>query len=413
LHYILRCSVCSTIYNRPEKSLYRCKKCGNGLELVYNYERIASQINREILEKRKPGIWRYKELLPVKANSKIVSLGEGGTRLHNCRRLAKVLGIRKIYAKDETRNPTGTYKDRPAAVGISKALEFGVKTVALASDGNAGPAMAAYAAKRGLKCYVLMPANTPVERINQVQIFGGKVIRVKGTVSDCLDLLYEVQGHYRWYQLTTAILSNPYQAEGSKTIVYEICQDLEWRSPDWLVVPVGGGSLLTANWKGLKELSQLGFIERLPRMVGVQAEGCAPVVRAYEQGKIPRGIESWGEPKTIAITIAVPSPLDGVGVLEAIKESNGTAIAVSDEEILEAEKLLAETEGIFSEPAGVVSLAGVRKLIDIGKIDKEENIVFTVTGTGLKDSESVMRICKSSPCIEPRPEELRAIIKSS
>lgn len=412
MHYLLRCFICGTTYNHPEKSLYRCKKCGGGLELLYNYERIGSQINRKILEKRKPGIWRYKELLPVKTNSKIVSLGEGGTKLHNCQRLAKVLAIGKIYAKDETKNPTGTYKDRPAAVGISKALEFGVKTVALASDGNAGPAIAAYAAKRGLKCYVFIPANTPIERINQVQIFGGKVIRVKGTVSDCLDLLYEVQDQYGWYQLTTAIPLNPYQAEGSKTIVYEICQDLEWHSPDWLVMPVGGGSLLTANWKGLKELSQLGFIERLPRMVGVQAEGCAPVVRAYEQGKVQRWIKSWGEPKTIAITIAVPSPLDGIGVLEAIKESNGTAIAVSDKEILEAEKLLAETEGIFSEPAGVVSLAGARKLIDLGKIDKEENIVFTVTGTGLKDSKSVMRICKNSPCIEPRLEELQAIIKS-
>lgn len=413
MHYMLRCSVCDTIYERPEKSLCRCKKCGNGLEVVYDYDKIASQINKRILEKRKPGVWKYKELLPVKANSKIVSLGEGGTKLHECRRLAKALGIRKIYAKDETRNPTGSYKDRPAAVGISRALEFGVKTVALASDGNAGPAMAAYAAKTGLRCYVFMPANTPIERINQVQIFGGKVIRVKGTVSDCLDLLYEVQSHYEWYQLTTTIPSNPYQAEGSKTIAYEICQDLEWYPPDWLAMPVGGGSLLTANWKGLKELSQLGFIERFPKMVGVQAEGCAPVVRAYEQDKTPRQIESWGEPKTIAITIAVPSPLDGVGVLKAIKESGGTAIAVSDEEILGAEKLLAETEGIFSEAAGVASLAGVKKLIDIGKIDKEESIVFTVTGTGLKDLESAMRIYESSPCIEARPEELRALIKSS
>ncbi|HDK26840.1 MAG TPA: threonine synthase [Candidatus Atribacteria bacterium] len=408
-YYILKCFACGKEYNDHQKSIYRCKKCGGSLEIIYGYDELAHKINTKILEERKIGVWKYKELLPVRDDSKIITLGEGGTKLHKCERLAEVLGIKKLYAKDETRNPTGTYKDRPATVGISKALEFGAKTIAIASDGNAGPATAAYAAKAGLKCYVFMPSLTPIERIVQVQAFGGKVILIKGTVSDCIDILTEVQAYYGWYQLTTAIPSNPYQAEGSKTIAYEICEDLMWNIPNWVVIPVGGGGLLTANWKGFKEFFKLGIITKLPKIAAVQAEGCAPLVKAYNEDK--EKIEIWGKPKTIAITIGVPYPLDGTAALKAIRESKGIAVAVSDEEILKVEKLLAQTEGIFAEAAGVASLAGVKKLIGEGIINSEERVVFEVTGTGLKDLKSAMKTYEKPPCIEAKPKEVEDAVK--
>jgi len=410
MDYILRCLDCGKEYSNPKESLYRCEKCeGGSLEIIYDYDKIAHKINIKILEKRKIGVWKYKELLPVRDSSKIITLGEGGTKLHECKRLAEVLGIEKIYAKDETRNPTGTFKDRPATVGISKALELGAKTVAIASDGNAGPATAAYAAKAGLKCYVFMPSTTPVERIVQVQMFGGKVILVKGTVSDCIDILTNVQDGYGWHQLTTAIPSNPYQAEGSKTIAYEICEDLGWNVPDWVVIPVGGGGLLTSNWKGFKEFFELGIIKKLPKVAAVQAKGCAPVVKVYNNNK--EKIENWGKPKTIAITIGVPYPLDGATALKSIRESKGTATAVSDEEILNMEKLLAQTEGIFAEPAGAASLAGVKKLIKKGIIGNKEKVVFEVTGTGLKDLKSAMKMHEKPPCIKAEPKEVKTAIE--
>jgi len=409
MKYILKCLACGEKYDDSKEPLYRCKKCEDSLEIIYDYNKTAQRINTKILEKRKIGVWKYKELLPINDDSKIITLGEGGTKLHECRKLAKVLSIEKIYAKDETRNPTGTFKDRPATVGISKALEFGAKTVAIASDGNAGPATAAYAAKAGLKCYVFMPSVTPIERIVQVQMFGGKVVLVKGTVSDCIDILTSVQNRYSWPQLTTAIPSNPYQAEGSKTIAYEICEDLRWSVPDWVVIPVGGGGLLTANWKGFKEFSKLGIIKKLPKIAAVQSKGCAPVIKAYNNDK--EEIENWGEPKTIAITIGVPYPLDGATALKAIRESKGTVVAVSDEEILRAEKLLAETEGIFAEPAGVASLAGTKKLIEKEIIGNEERVVFEVTGTGLKDLKSAVKMCEKPPCIEAKPEEVEDAVR--
>ncbi len=402
MNYILKCLTCGKKYDS-------CEKCKGGLEIIYDYDELAHKINTKILERRKIGVWKYKELLPMNDDSKIITLGEGGTKLHECKKLAEALSIEKIYAKDETRNPTGTYKDRPATVGVSKALEFGAKTVAIASDGNAGPATAAYAAKAGLRCYVFMPAVTPIERIVQVQMFGGKVILAKGTVSDCIDILTKVQDQYGWHQLTTAIPLNPYQAEGSKTIAYEICEDLEWNVPDWVVIPVGGGGLLTANWKGFKEFFKLGIIKKLPKVAAVQAKGCAPVVKAYNNDK--EKIENWGEPKTIAITIGVPYPLDGATALKAIRESKGTAVAVSDEEILRAEKLLAETEGIFAEPAGVASLAGTKKLIEKEIIGNEERVVFEVTGTGLKDLKSAVKMCGKPLCIKAKPEEVKTVIR--
>lgn len=411
MNHTLKCFVCGKKYDPQERSLYECEKCGGSVKIIYNYEKVASTINIKTLEKRKGGLWKYKELLPVSDNSKTVTLGEGGTELHQCKRLARIIGVKRLYAKDETRNPTGTFKDRAATVGVSKALELGAKAIVIASDGNAGPATAAYAAKAGLRCCVFMPVITPIERIIQAQVYGAEVILVEGTVNDCIDVATEVGKHYAWHQLTTAIPLNPYQGEGSKTIAYEICEDLGWRVPDWVIVPVGGGGLLSANWKGFQEFFNLGLINKLPRIAGIQAEGCAPLVKAYEESRKPDEIENWGKPETLAITIGVPFPLDGATALTAIRKSKGAAVRVSDKEILRAERLLAENEGIFAEPAGAASLAGLMRLLEKGIIGKDEIIVFEVTGTGLKDLNSAIKTYEKPPCIKIKSKEVENVIK--
>jgi threonine synthase len=402
MKYVLRCSYCGEEYASKEQ-IYCCRRDGKRLEIVYFYDQLADFLDRATFEKRKPGVLKYAELLPLLDNSKIVSLGEGGTKLRRCDRLGKILRVKNLYAKDETSNPTGTYKDRQASVGISKALEFEAKGIVVASDGNAGPATAAYAAMAGLKCLVFMPDYTSPERITQTMMYGAKVIVVRGNINQCINLANEVQKEYNWHHLTTAGAVNPYQMEGSKTIAYEISEQLGWIVPDWVIVPVGGGGLLTANWKGFKEFFKLNLIDSLPKIVGVQACGCAPLVKAYQEKKKPDDIESWGKPiKTIAIPVAVPFPLDGPAAIAAIQESEGTAIAVSDEEILGAQKLLAKTETIIAEPAGVVSLAGTKKLLEEHVIDKDDNIVFEVTGTGFKDLGSVAKMFEKPPQIEPK-----------
>jgi threonine synthase len=342
-------------------------------------------------------------------NSNIISLGEGGTRLHKCDKLSKILGVNNLYAKDETSNPTGTFKDRPASVGISKALEFKVKIIVIASDANAAPATAAYATIAGMKCFAFLPHYMSRERITQTILYGGNVIIVNGDINQCIDLAIKVQKRYGWHHLTTATSVNPYQLEGSKTIAYEISEQLEWNVPNWVIVPVGGGGLLTANWKGFKEFFDLGLIDGLPKIVGVQASECAPLVKAYRENT---DIKRWEKkPNTIAIPIAVPLPLDGYTALAAIKESKGTAVAVSDEEILEAQKLLAKTEAIIAEPAGVVTLAGTKKLLEEGVIGKDDTITFEVTGTGFKDLGFITKTLKKPPQIEPGIKNLSEIFK--
>lgn len=403
MSFYLECSSCGKEYG-PKNRVYSCEGCGGKLEIKYPYDSLQEEIDRETLEKRNLSLWKYFELLPISKETRIISLGEGNTSLRKCKKLSDRIGIKNLNVKNETNNPTGTFKDRSATVGVSKAAEFGAKGIVVASDGNVAPATSAYSSMAGLKCFVFVPDYMPPTRITQTILYGAEVFVVRGDINKCIDLADEVRKKYKWHHLSTVASVNPYHTEGSKTMVYEICEQLGWETPDWIVVPVGGGGLLTANWKGLKEFSYLGLIENLPKIAGVQSEGCAPVVKAYGEGGLSE-IKKWeGKIDTEAIPIAVPYPMDGPTALDSIRDSGGTALAVSDEEILAAQKLLAETEAIIAEPAGVASLAGTIKLFEKGVIDENDSVVFEVTGSGLRELQKTEKVCKKPTQIEPKIE---------
>ncbi len=410
MNFSLRCSSCRKDYTSQE-ALFNCRECGGSLDIVYDYEEIAKSFS-EITVRKEKNMWKYRELLPVRETPNIVTLGEGGTELHQCTKLAKALKMKQLYAKNETTNPTGTYKDRSASVGISQVVEMSKDTIVIACDANSAPATAAYAAKAGLTCYVLMASIAPFERVLQTQVFGARVMVVQEDINRSMDIMAEISRKKGWPNLTTAKIFNPYQAEGPKTIAYEICEDLDWNVPDWVIIPIGGGSLLSGNWKGFKELYWIKQISKPPKIAGIQAKGCAPMVKAYREGKRPNEISPWQNPKTIAIAIGVPLPLDGPSCLTAIKESHGTAAVVSDEEILDSQMLLAKSEGIFAESAGAVSLAGLRKLLMNGIIDRKQTVVFEVTGTGLKDFKTVANLYKKPSPVQARTSTVEELIES-
>ena len=344
---------------------------------------------KETLESSRRGVWKHLSLLPLGNAEHIVTLSEGDTPLAKATALSHVLGV-KTFVKDETRNPTGSFKDRPNSVAISKALELGAKTIAVASSGNAAGSLSAYAAKAGVVCVVAVPEDTPHSKLGQILIFGSRVAKVRGTYSDAFKLIKEACKTYGWHNLTSVASANPYQVEGDKTVAYEICEQLAWNPPDWVAIPLGAGPLLVGAWKGFKELYELGVIGKLPKMIGVQAEGCSPIVRAFKSGE--SNVSPWGEPHTVAHSIADPLngyPEDGSLTLRNIRESGGTAESVTDEEMLESVRMLARMEGLFAEPSAAATVAVIRKLKSSGSIGSGDIVVPVVTGTGLKSIATV------------------------
>lgn len=404
----LRCSKCGKEYS-PDERVCLCTNRDDGrLDIYYDYESIANSLTRSDLERRSHTIWRYRELLPVRNNKSVVTLGEGGTPLILSKRLAEKLKMKTLYLKDEGRNPTGSFKDRSMCVGISKAIEFGANIVATASSGNAAASLAAYAAKEGLDCYAFVLEITAKEKIAQLLLYGAKVVKVRGLergVDPSVEILKKVVDRYGWYPCPSMGPFNPYQMEGVKTMAYEIAEQMRWKVPDWVIVQVGCGCLLVGIWKGFRDLYELGYIERIPRIAGIQSSGNAPLVRAFKQGKNPSEIEAWERPNTIAGGLADPFPWDGGTALTAIRKTNGVAEAIPDKNILEAERLLALTEGIFAEPSGVTSLAGLAKLLEERVIDSSETVVALVTGSGLKDPEVIKKLFEEPPTIQPLLEE--------
>ena len=411
----LKCSRCKREYS-PDSKICICENDDNGrLDIFYDYSAIADVLTKETLRKRPLGVWRYRELLPIQDEKKIITLGEGGTPLIKAERLSERIGLKNLYLKDETRNPTGSFKDRSMTVGVTKALEFGVDTVTIASSGNAAAALAAYSAKAGLKCYAFVLENAPLAKIAQIRLYGATVMRVKMEekgVDPTVVMMKLVVKKYGWYPCPSFGPFNPYQVEGPKTMSHEIIEQLDWQVPDWVIVPVGSACLLTGVWRGFKDFLNLGFINELPKLLAVQSTGCAPFVRAFKEGKGPFEIEPWDKPATIAGGLSDVYPWDGDGGIIALKETNGDAVVVTDQEILEAQRLLASTEGIFAEPSGVTSLAGLIRMVNEGEIDKDERIVVLITGTGLKDPDIVVKTFKEkTPTIMPRIEEFEKVIK--
>lgn len=359
------------------------------MDIVYDFEHLRNKLDFRVIADRRDGMWKYRELLPVQNSANIVSLGEGGTKLHRCVRLGDEFGIEEFYVKDETRNPTGSFKDRPISVAVTKAKEFGVNTVVTSSSGNAGASLSAYAAKAGITCFVFTPKNVSPGPLSQMTAHGARIVMIKGSVSDSFELAQVVAKEYGWMNVTSTYLC-PYATEGDKTVGYEVSEQLEWKVPQWLLIPIGAGPLLFGIFKGFTELVKFGLIDDLPRMVGVQAEGCAPIAKAFMEGRME--VSPWKNPKTIASGIADPLcgyTQDGNLTLEIIRKSRGMAIAVSDQEILDAVRLLAR-EGVFAEPTGAVSIAGLRKMIDDKIVDRDDLTVCVVTGHGLKNPNRIM-----------------------
>jgi len=378
---MMKCISCGEEYDVNE-IIYTCKKCDSTLEVVYNPD-----ISKDIFNCRKSTMWKYKEFLPVD-ESKIVTLEEGGTPFCRCQKLGDELGI-DLYVKVEGSNPTGSFKDRGMSVGITKAVELGVKTVGCASTGNTSASLAAYAARAGKRCVVLLPSGkVALGKLAQAMFHGAEVISIRGNFDEALETVTSLALEGQLYLLNSV---NPFRLEGQKTIGFEIVDDLGWKSPDRIILPVGNAGNISAIWKGIKEFHQSGFMDDLPMMTGIQAEGAAPIANAIRDGK--NSIIPVKNPETIATAIRIGAPVSAQKALRAIYESNGFAETVTDDEILSAQKLLARTEGIGVEPASAASIAGLLKLVNSGEVDKGEQVVCIVTGHLLKDPNTAINAC--------------------
>lgn len=376
----LKCRECGREY--PAEPIHVCEFCFGPLEVVYDYEEIRRNISREKIEKGPKSLWRYLDLLPVENPQ--VGLTAGFTPLKKAERLGEVLGLKNLYIKDDSVNhPTLSFKDRVVSVALSKAKEFGFDTAACASTGNLANSVAAHSAQAGFNCYVFIPANLESQKIIGSLVFNPTVVAVEGNYDDVNRLCSEIANDLGWAFVNINI--RPYYAEGSKTLAFEVAEQLGWRAPDVVVAPAASGSLYTKIWKGFKELEKVGLIgEVKTRMLGAQAEGCSPIAQAWKEG---RDFIKPVKPNTIAKSIAIGNPADGIYALQVARESNGAWETATDEEIIEGIKLLAETEGIFTETAGGTTIAVLKKYVEKGMISPEETVVVYITGNGYKTME--------------------------
>lgn len=380
----LRCRECGEMY--PIAPIHVCELCFGPLEVVYDYEKIKKTISKEAITSRKKSMWRYKELLPID-DEPTVGIDAGFTPLIKANKLAKALGVRELYIKNDTVNhPTFSFKDRVVSVAISKAREFGFDTVACASTGNLANSVAANAAACGMKSYIFIPYNLEQAKVLNTQIYGANVIGIKGNYDEVNRLSSEIAGKYGWAFVNINI--RPYYAEGSKTLGLEVAEQLGWRVPRHIVIPMASGSLLTKVYKGFKELYELGLVHELDvKLYGAQATGCSPISTAV---KAHQELFKPVVPKTIAKSLAIGNPADGFYAIEAINKTGGWAEDITDNEVIEGIRLLAETEGIFAETAGGVTVGVAKKLIEQGRIPKDESIVILITGNGLKTQEVLL-----------------------
>lgn len=387
------CIHCGKKYNVDE-IIYFCKHCGDLLEIKYDYDILIRTLKKSKWEELPISVWRYRDFMPIRDFSKIVTLNEGGTSLHLCQRLGKALKIKKLYVKNEGENPTGSFKDRGMTVGVSKSLDLRVKDVICASTGNTSASLAAYAAKAGLKCTVLIPSGKiAYGKLAQSIVYGAKVVQIRSNFDQALKIVLELSERHRSIYLLNSI--NPYRLEGQKTLAYELCDQLDREPPDRVIVPVGNAGNISAIWKGFTEFYEMGIIDKLPKMTGIQAEKSAPIVHAIKSGK--NEIVPVDNPETIATAIRIGAPISWKKAIKAIRESKGSAETVTDEEILEAQNTLAKSEGLFVEPASASSIAGLKKLIEEEKIAKDEVVVCVATGHGLKDPDIAIKMC-GRPC---------------
>ncbi|MCC7370533.1 MAG: threonine synthase [Chloroflexi bacterium] len=378
----LQCRECGELY--PAQAIHVCELCFGPLEVAYDYDEIGNRISKQSIADGPASLWRYKPLLPIESDTYVDSQA-GYTPLVRAHNLGRALGLNNVYVKNDTVNPTFSFKDRPVSMASSKALELGFNTLACASTGNLAGSVAAHAAKAGMRGVVFIPADLEPSKISGALAYSPTLVAIDGNYDDVNRVCSEIADKYHWAFVN--INMRPYYSEGSKTLAYEVAEQLGWRLPDRAIVPIASGSLFTKVWKGFGELTRLGLVEgTAPKMVGAQADGCSPVVTAWDGATFE--IEPV-KPKTIAKSLAIGNPADGYYSLKIIKESGGEATSVTDEQIVEGMKLLARTEGIFAETAGGVTVAVLKKLADQGKLDPDELIVVYVTGNGLKTMEAL------------------------
>lgn len=373
-----KCVKCGKIYP-AEPDINTCS-CGGILDIEYDYEYIKNSFSKDILPARtERSLFRYRELLPIETGTSSTPLRAGGSPLYNAASLAKKLGVRELYIKDDGFNPTSSLKDRASAIAVAKALEAGADTIACSSTGNAASSLAGAATAAGLRSFIFVPERAPIGKLTQLMIFGAYVVKVKGDYADTFNLSRLAIEKYGWYNRNAAI--NPYLSEGKKTVSFEIAEQLNWKIPDYVALSVGDGCTIAGVWKGFKDLYSIGFIDRLPRLISVQAEGCCPINTAVAENK---ALIPCAE-NTIADSIAVGVPRNSDKAIAAIRESKGITVNVTDEEILSAILSLGQTCGVFAEPAGAAGTAGVKKALEQGFIERDASVCSIVTGNGLKD----------------------------
>ena len=378
----LECGLCGERLE-PDRLWNLCPKCGKPLLARYDLDAARAAVTREDVARRGPTMWRYRELLPVRDDAFELSLGEGFTPLFRTVRLERETGHGPLYVKDEGLNPTGSFKARGLSAAVSRAFELGVRAVSIPTAGNAGCAMSAYAALAGMEAHVFMPADVPKPFINECRVLGAKVTLIDGLITDCGKAAREgVEKHGRF---DVSTLKEPYRIEGKKTMGYEVAEQMDWQLPDVIVYPTGGGTGLVGMWKAFDEMEKLGWIgPKRPRMVTVQSTGCAPMVKAFQEGK--EFAEPWPNAKTIADGMRVPAAVGDFLILRALRESRGTAVAVPDSEILEATYLMGKTTGIWPAPEGGATLAALLRLRKDGWVRDGESVVLFNTGSGAKYS---------------------------
>ncbi len=380
----LECAACQVRYE-ARRLLNLCHECGKPLLVRYDLSNAARTLTRESLAGRRSDMWRYREVLPVENDANVVSLGEGFTPLLRSQKLAKELGIDELYIKDESQNPTQSFKARGMSAAVSMAKELGAQKLAVPSAGNAAGALAAYAARAGLECFIFMPRDTPRANVVECEQTGAHVTLMDGLITDCGAEVVRRKDGEGWFDVST--LKEPYRVEGKKTLGYELAEQFEWQLPDVIIYPTGGGTGLIGMWKAFDEMEQMGWIgSKRPRMVTVQASGCAPIVRAFAEGK--RFAEEFPNAATVASGLRVPKAIGDFLIIDALRESGGTAIQVSDEELIAATREIGAAEGIFCAPEGAACLPALRELIERGEVARTDRVVLFNTGAGVKYLEA-------------------------
>ena len=380
----LECGACG-LSHEARRLHNLCTECGKPLLVRYDLKRAAQSLTKESLSGRRADLWRYREVLPVEHEEHIVSLGEGWTPLLPAPRLAARVGLSELFIKDESQNPTQSFKARGMTAAVSMALELGVRKLAVPSAGNAAGALAAYAARAGLEAHIFMPKDTPRANVIECEQTGAHVTLMDGLITDCGAEVARRKDAEGWFDVST--LKEPYRIEGKKTLGYELAEQLDWELPDVIIYPTGGGTGLIGMWKAFEEMEAMGWIgTKRPRMVTVQAAGCAPIVRAFEEGK--RFADEFPNAATTASGLRVPRAIGDFLILDALRASGGTAVSVTDEELIAATREIGASEGLFCAPEGAACLPALRKLIAAGDVKENESVVLFNTGAGVKYLES-------------------------